>query len=436
MSAASDTAIQVRNLGKKYRLGREIRPAGSIGAQIAQSVSAPFHWLGSQFRPPTEEETLWALRDVSFDIRQGEVVGIIGHNGAGKSTLLKILSRITEPTTGYAEIHGRIAALLEVGTGMHPELTGRENIFMNGTVLGMRKSEIQTKFDEIVEFSGVGRFLDTPVKRYSSGMRVRLGFAIAAHLEPEILIIDEVLAVGDAAFQQKCLGKMQDVSSHGRTVLFVSHRMEAVRSLCSRAILLQHGHLYKDGPCPEIVAEYYRLLRESEVSESSATDNAAFRRGSGKVRISSIEATNPSGDVSYVVSQGDPVRFTISYTVTEDVPSLYAMIGLKSPRAGEFVTTTTRHQVSAAPLVKGQQGRFTISLSTSILRPGEYPLYFGLGDAIDKAYDVVDDMTSPLIVQTGKSIHDLGYDPTKPTGYFDVESDLMLIPAESVSARS
>lgn len=424
MSAASDTAIQVRNLGKKYRLGREIRPAGSIGAQIAQSVSAPFHWLGSQFRPPTEEETLWALRDVSFNIRQGEVVGIIGHNGAGKSTLLKILSRITEPTTGYAEIHGRIAALLEVGTGMHPELTGRENIFMNGTVLGMRKSEIQTKFDEIVEFSGVGRFLDTPVKRYSSGMRVRLGFAIAAHLEPEILIIDEVLAVGDAAFQQKCLGKMQDVSSHGRTVLFVSHRMEAVRSLCSRAILLQHGHLYKDGPCPEIVAEYYRLLRESEVNESSSADNATFRRGSGKVRISSIEATNLCGDVSYVVNQGDPVRFTISYTVTEDVPSLFAMIGLKSARTGELITTTRRHPVSEYPLYKGQQGRFTISLSTSILRPGEYPLYFGLADKERNPQDIVDDMTSPLIVTTEKTAAELGFNPAKPIGYFNIESEV------------
>jgi lipopolysaccharide transport system ATP-binding protein len=422
VTASSDTAIQVRNIGKKYRLGREIPPAGSIGSRLAQSVGAPFRWLTSQFRAPTEEETLWALRDVSFDVRSGEVVGIIGHNGAGKSTLLKILSRITEPTTGHAEIHGRIAALLEVGTGMHPELTGRENIFMNGTVLGMKKREIQGKFDEIVEFSGVGRFLDTPVKRYSSGMRVRLGFAIAAHLEPEILIIDEVLAVGDAAFQQKCLGKMQDVSSHGRTVLFVSHRMEAVRSLCSRAILLQHGHLYKDGPCAEIIAEYYRLLREAEVDEASAADNPSFRRGSGKVRISSVHAINPAGHVSYVVSQGDDVRFAIEYTVTEDVPNLYAMVGLKSARTGELITTTRRHPVSASPLHKGQKGTFVVHLPGPPLRSGEFPLYFGLTDKDRTPFDVVDDMTSPLVITTDKTIEQLGYDPTKAVGYFNVES--------------
>ncbi len=239
----SHAVIQVERLGKGFRLGGA--PRGTLRDSLSQGLSWPLRrWRGE--RPPTPVDELWALQDVSFEVKQGEVVGIIGSNGAGKSTLLKLLSRITEPTEGQIALEGRMGSLLEVGTGFHPELTGRENIALNGALLGMKHSEIRRKFDEIVAFAGVERFLETPVKHYSSGMYMRLAFAVAAHLEPEILIVDEVLAVGDAQFQQKCLGKMQEVGRSGRTVLFVSHNMNAVERLCQRALLLEQGRLLRD----------------------------------------------------------------------------------------------------------------------------------------------------------------------------------------------
>lgn len=251
--------IQVENLSKKYLLGHHKQERYSaLRDVIAFAITS----LGKKLLRPTDRqnsnkrEEFWALKDVSFQIKQGEVVGIIGRNGAGKSTLLKILSRITEPTTGRVKINGRVASLLEVGTGFHPELTGRENIYLNGSILGMSKVEIKNKFDEIVAFAEVEKFLDTPVKRYSSGMYVRLAFAVAAHLEPEILVVDEVLAVGDIAFQKKCLGKMDDVTKAGRTVLFVSHNMGTIRSLCQSAIWLEKGNILKIGNCHDVVREY------------------------------------------------------------------------------------------------------------------------------------------------------------------------------------
>src|SRR5687767_11853102 len=238
--------VKVEGLSKHYQIDASQVTPTTLRESLMAMVQAPFRRMRSGPRLP--KTSIWALRDVSFEINPGEVVGIIGRNGAGKSTLLKILSRITEPTTGKIELYGRLGSLLEVGTGFHPELTGRENIFLNGSILGMRKDEIEAKFDEIVAFAEVEKFLDTPVKRYSSGMYVRLAFAVAAHLEPEILVVDEVLAVGDAAFQKKCLGKMRDVASMGRTVIFVSHNMAAVQSLCSRAIVVADGSCEFDGP--------------------------------------------------------------------------------------------------------------------------------------------------------------------------------------------
>ncbi len=254
----SSPIITVENLGKCYRIQHQPRERyTALRDVLTNKVKGLFRPQTSDLRPQTSEEDFWALKDVSFEIKQGEVVGIIGRNGAGKSTLLKILSRITEPTKGRITLRGRIASLLEVGTGFHPELTGRENIYLNGAILGMRREEIKAKFDEIVAFAEIEKFLDTPVKRYSSGMYVRLAFAVAAHLEPEILIVDEVLAVGDAQFQAKCLGKMQDVAKGGgRTVLFVSHNMAAVQSLCQRAIQLQAGKLIADGPSHPVVQSY------------------------------------------------------------------------------------------------------------------------------------------------------------------------------------
>jgi homopolymeric O-antigen transport system ATP-binding protein len=253
--------IKVENISKQYRLGASRESFPTLRDALAGAFRAPLRRRGRR----KTNETIWALKDVSFEIAPGEVVGIIGRNGAGKSTLLKILSRITEPTSGRAELHGRTASLLEVGTGFHPELTGRENMFLNAAILGMPRSEIERKFDEIVAFAEIEKFLDTPVKHYSSGMYVRLAFAVAAHLEPEILIIDEVLAVGDAAFQKKCLGKIQGVTQQGRTVLFVSHNMAAIKSLCGRALLLEEGRIAIEGNVDTLIDKY---LMKPKIAET------------------------------------------------------------------------------------------------------------------------------------------------------------------------
>src|SRR5574339_661062 len=269
----SHTVIQARNISKRYRIG-EREQYGALRDVISGWVTKPWQSLRSSDRDKdvlpqngSGDSTIWALRDISFDIERGEVVGIIGRNGAGKSTLLKILSRITKQTKGHVEIIGRAGSLLEGGSGFHPELSGRENIYLNAAILGMRKSEVARKFDEIVSFAEIEKFIDTPVKRYSSGMYVRLAFAVAAHLEPEILVVDEVLAVGDAAFQKKCLGRMRDISSQGRTVLFVSHNMAAIRSLCDRGILLANGEKRFEGPAGECVDRYLAEVTQHATNE-------------------------------------------------------------------------------------------------------------------------------------------------------------------------
>jgi lipopolysaccharide transport system ATP-binding protein len=263
----SDTAIEVENLSKRYVLGYQRSKDDGFRHAIEEMVRSPIGWLRSRRERQREKGDFWALKDLSFEIKRGEVVGIIGRNGAGKSTLLKILSRITEPSNGKISIEGRVASLLEVGTGFHPELTGRENIFLNGAILGMSRVEIRRKFDEIVAFSEIEKFLDTPVKRYSSGMYVRLAFAVAAHLEPEILIVDEVLAVGDAEFQKKCMGKMNDVRSGGRTILFVSHNMAAIRTLCTRGIVLSRGQIAFNGNAEDCIREYEKTVSTSVSSQ-------------------------------------------------------------------------------------------------------------------------------------------------------------------------
>src|SRR5436309_7052925 len=283
-----DVAIRCQGLGKQYRLGPRQRYR-ALRDTLPALALAPFRGLRSAMgfgRPTAQGATLWALRDVSFAVSAGEIVGIIGANGAGKSTLLKILSRITEPTEGQAEIHGRVGSLLEVGTGFHPELTGRENVYLNGAILGMRKAEIEARFDEIVAFAEVERFLDTPVKRYSSGMQVRLAFAVAAHLEPEILLIDEILAVGDAAFQRKCLGRMGDVAREGRTVLFVSHNMAVMQALCRRGVFLDGGRVRADAPIGDAVSVYLRQV-EAMMTEDLLTRTDT--RGWHNYRVRAVE---------------------------------------------------------------------------------------------------------------------------------------------------
>jgi len=305
----SRPAVIVEGIGKQYKIGLRETGRRSFGEAILKGITAPIRRLRHLGEHSTGEDLFWALKDVSFEVQPGEVVGIIGRNGAGKSTLLKILSRITEPTTGRAEIRGRVGSLLEVGTGFHRELTGRENIYLNGAILGMKKVEIDAKFDEIVDFSGVSRFMDTPVKRYSSGMYVRLAFAVAAHLEPEILIVDEVLAVGDVAFQKRCLGKMEDVAKTGRTVLFVSHNMGAVETLCSRGILLEDGQVTFAGPVRETVSTYLSRYRDTD-DDPLAT---CPRSGTGSVRVTGFHMETPDGQRDPNLKCGDPVVFVVGY---------------------------------------------------------------------------------------------------------------------------
>jgi lipopolysaccharide transport system ATP-binding protein len=317
----SDTVIRVENLSKLYQLG-EIS-TGTLSRDLhrwwarARGEEDPFQKIGQTNDRSVKgtSDFVWALRNIDFEVKQGEILGIIGRNGAGKSTLLKLLSRVTRPTTGRIRVRGRMASLLEVGTGFHPELTGRENIFLNGAILGMRKSEIQARLDEIVAFAGVERYLDTPVKRYSSGMYVRLAFAVAAHLEPEILVIDEVLAVGDAEFQKKCLGKMKDVSEQdGRTVLFVSHNMSAIKSLCDNALIMQSGLLTHRGRSGEMVAHYLQKVSTATSTHTWADHDRPAYRG---VDLMSIYVEKDSNDPNPVLTTDTPFRINVEYRVTE-----------------------------------------------------------------------------------------------------------------------
>jgi lipopolysaccharide transport system ATP-binding protein len=318
----NDLAIKVENIGKRYRIGLKEEMHDTIGASFIDILKSPytnyrkyrslykFDDMKNNDTDGVQSDVIWPLKNISFEVKTGEVVGIVGGNGAGKSTLLKILSRITEPTTGKIEIYGRVASLLEVGTGFHPELTGRENIYLNGTILGMKKNEVDRKFDEIVAFSGVGKFLDTPVKRYSSGMQVRLAFAVAAHLEPDILIIDEVLAVGDAEFQNKCLGKMQNIASSGRTVLFVSHNMGAVQDLCARAILLNNGEVEADGLSGEVIQQYLSKLNENS---GVSLDEAHERSGDGSVQFIDAKVFDKTNQENNYLTSGEDISFKFKY---------------------------------------------------------------------------------------------------------------------------
>jgi len=356
-------AILVENLSKQYRIGIA-RGRRNGRATFLDKASAPFRYLASTLRPPKADELVWAIQDVSFQVEHGEVVGIIGRNGAGKSTLLKILSRITQATEGRALIHGRIASLLEVGTGFHPELTGRENIYLNGAVLGMRKAEIDRKFDEIVAFSEVERFIDTPVKHYSSGMYVRLAFAVAAHLEPEILIVDEVLAVGDAAFQKKCLGKMEEVAGKGRTVLFVSHNVTAIRSLCGRAVLLNSGKLVQQGSAQEVVGQY---LRDMEVLEVIPLDQRQDRSGDGSVRLASVRVE--SLDHENVICSTSRLKVTVRYRSQRPVRYAKFLVGIYDhTNTGIFALNSDA--VGGLPDVLPAEGSVTCLTDPINLTPG------------------------------------------------------------------
>ncbi|MDT7778389.1 MAG: lipopolysaccharide transport system ATP-binding protein [Acidobacteriota bacterium] len=306
--------IKVENLGKQYYIGSRQKSYDTLRDALAGALRAPLNRL--RRGAGNGGETVWALKDVSFEVRPGEVVGIIGRNGAGKSTLLKILSRITEPTEGRAQLYGRIGSLLEVGTGFHPELSGRENVYMNGSILGMKRAEIERKFDEIVDFAEIEKFLDMPVKHYSSGMYMRLAFAVAAHLEPEILLVDEVLAVGDASFQKKCLGKMGDVARQGRTVLFVSHNLSSIVVLCSRALYMSSGHLIEDGPAAKVVESYMQMSRDVGGAPSVEWEPESAPSSEG-MRLRSVRVLNELGQVSDSFGMDEPVRIEVTYCLLQ-----------------------------------------------------------------------------------------------------------------------
>jgi len=309
----SDFALRTVGLGKMYQIGAERDRYRTLRDTLTNAAKRPLERIRHPGAATHHSEKLWALKDVDLEVQYGEALGIIGRNGAGKSTLLKVLSHITEPTEGRVEIRGRVASLLEVGTGFHPELTGRENISLNGAILGMTRAEIKSRFDEIVEFSEISRFLDTPVKRYSSGMYVRLAFAVAAHLDPEVLIVDEVLAVGDAGFQKKCFGKMEDVAGQGRTVLLVSHNMMAIRSLCTRAVELDAGRVVNSGEASKVVVDY--MARQTETG-AEARWSAEERPGDDAVRLVSVRVVNSAGEVAHLVSTSRPFGVRIEVDLT------------------------------------------------------------------------------------------------------------------------
>jgi lipopolysaccharide transport system ATP-binding protein len=360
----SDPVISVENLSKRYIIGHQRSKDDGLRHLIEDAVRAPLRWLRSRREQKKQQrEEFWALKDVSFEVKQGEVLGIIGRNGAGKSTLLKILSRITEPTSGRISIDGRVASLLEVGTGFHQELTGRENIFLNGAILGMTRLEIKRKFDEIVAFSEIEQFLDTPVKRYSSGMYVRLAFAVAAHLEPEILIVDEVLAVGDTEFQKKCLGKMQDVSTNeGRTVLFVSHSMLAVQKLCTKGLLFEKGSIRAAGPINDIIADY---------TSTGATDVYSNLKPNGQPQIVAARILTPSPRTD------TPLEVMIEWILPEDIRGVKVGIGFNTSEGQRVFDCSPEDLGLRSPDRKGRyKATFKVPPNTFMAR--HYGISIGL----------------------------------------------------------
>jgi lipopolysaccharide transport system ATP-binding protein len=376
----SEIAINVQHLGKQYRLGGKQASYSTFRETLVNAANVPLQWLKGERKK--ELNTFWALDDVSFEVNQGDAIGIIGRNGAGKSTLLKILSRITSPTRGRVDIYGRVGTLLEVGTGFHPELTGRENIYLNGAILGMSRVEIQRKFDEIVAFSEIERFLDTPVKHYSSGMYVRLAFAVAAHLEPEILVVDEVLAVGDAAFQKKCLGKMGDVAHEGRTVLFVSHNMNAIKRLCAKTIYLEKGQISFYGDTAEAVQNYKGDIKDNWL--------AIFSPDSSKViRISKIEISPLNSQSRDELDTADGFLIRIEYDINRPTRGIHAFIRIHMDD-GETLLASGDADTAPERLGIRNPGRqiCEIQIPPRILGAGRYTITWSAGIPFLENFDV------------------------------------------------
>jgi len=417
--------IEVNNLSKRYKYGGS-QSYYTLRDTLVGISKIPFRIFHKEHKTfELKKDEFWALKDISFKVDKGEAVGIIGLNGAGKSTLLKILSQITPPTEGEAILRGRVGSLLEVGTGFQQELTGRENIYLNGAILGMTRREINRKFSEIVDFSGVGKFLDTPVKHYSSGMYMRLAFAVAAHLESEILIVDEVLAVGDAEFQKKCLGKMNEITSKDkRTILFVSHNLEAIKKLCTRCILLDKGKKVYEGSVEKTLGKYNDLRNSGELKINTGEYNSN-RRGSGTLSFTDIEILDVNNKSRNIFNIGQTVRFKLSYKISKEMKGLHTQICFFSSKHSGVLLTNMCHEIKSGVVKKGEKGVATIEVQLTAIRPGEYGLYFWLGDEAATHqgnpinYDVVENMTKQLIIEA------VNEEENKLTGSFSLPSKVI-----------
>lgn len=415
-----DFAVRTRSLGKRYPLGRKAERHDQLRFALAAAMKAPFRNLSEirrlGRRTGEDRDHIWALRDLSLEVRPGEVVGVIGRNGAGKSTLLKILSRITRPTEGIAEVRGRAASLLEIGTGFHPELTGRENVYLNGSVLGMTQSEIERKFDEIVDFSGVERFLDTPVKRYSSGMYLRLAFAVAAHLESEILIIDEVLAVGDADFQKRCLGKMESLAGGGRTVLFVSHNLGAVSRLCGRAVWLEDGRMIADGPAVKVTGEYLRT------GTATNADWVSPETGLERSHVERVQILQAGSRLHGPARFDQPMRVVIDYGLVDRVRGLVVMFRVVDSVGNVVFTSWDADSRPAATAVRpAGRHRSTCHLPPAVLRPARYTVAVALFTPGGPMVDFQDNVASLEVGTVGYPLNPDRIGITTPLLDWDVE---------------
>jgi lipopolysaccharide transport system ATP-binding protein len=401
MDCDMTTAIHVDNLCKQYFIGR-LRHENMIREVLVNTIRRPFS------RRQTERESIWALKNVSIEVQRGEVVGIIGRNGAGKSTLLKTLSRITYPTSGKLTVRGRIGSLLEVGTGFHQELTGRENVYLNGSILGMKKQEIDAKLDEIVAFAGVEPFIDTPIKRFSSGMRLRLGFAVAAHLEPDILLVDEVLAVGDTEFQKKCLKTMDDLHSGGRTVLFVSHNMAAIENLCSRAIWLDNGEVQRDGPAKETIRDYLATFANAQ-SAGCDLRHLKTRRGRGGIRFVGVEFLDSDGSPKKVICSGDPLTVRIHYHAERRVSSPYFGLKIYTELGTLISDVNTWSTGFEIPFISPGDGYIDLTIESLRFVPSRYHASLWSASVGPIWYDVVDrcvvfDVEASDVYNSGRGI--------------------------------
>jgi lipopolysaccharide transport system ATP-binding protein len=407
----SQIAISAERLAKQYEIGAAKRRHSRLGERWAAGVTSLLRLGGRRRKAHPDENTVWALKDVSFEVNRGDVVGIIGRNGAGKSTLLKILSRITEPTKGQVEIHGRVASLLEVGTGFHRELTGRENIYLNGAILGMSKAETERKFDEIVSFAAVDKFVDTPVKHYSSGMYVRLAFAVAAHLEPEILIVDEVLAVGDAGFQKKCLGKMAGVAEAGRTILFVSHNMAAIEHLCGKGLVLDDGQILFRGTAKEAVDHYVRTFAgDDESGQRHVVDLSVARRrpNNNQARLTRLELfTGGDQPLNGGLKVGAPLKACISFNLEHPTSQFSAVLGFDNDRGQRIVVASSEFEPHRWDEALVGDQTLVCSIPSVTLVPGEYRIKVIL-DIAGATVDAVEDALRLTVLEsdyygTGKS---------------------------------